>query len=100
MDLGQNRGQGCPRVKPPPSAVQEAGKVTREIPRGRLDRRGQGLSLNINDAVEWEDQIHTFESGRLQITLTDGSLLSVGSHSEMKVARHAGDTQQTQMTWE
>ena len=71
--------------------------MTREIPRGRLDRRGQTLPLNLNDPVEWNDQIHTFQSGRLQITLSDGSLLSVGSHSEMKIVRHDAQAQQTDL---
>ena len=79
------------------SSAQEAGKVTRQIPRGSRDRGGRNLPLTLNDPVEWNDQIHTFESGRLQITLIDGSLLSVGSHSEMKIVRHAADTQQTQI---
>ena len=80
-----------------PGMGREAGKVTREIPRGTLDRRGQTLPLNLNDPVEWNDQIHTFQLGRLQITLSDGSLLSVGSHSEMKIVRHDAQAQQTDL---
>ena len=96
LEVGGKPYEGQPQSGQQSSA-QEAGKVTREIPRGRLDRRGQVLPLTLNDPVEWNDQIHTFESGRLQITLLDGSLLSVGSRSEMKIVRHAADTQQTQI---
>ncbi len=73
----------------------EAGKVTREVPKGTVDRQGKTLPLVVNDPVDWNDDIKTQDKGRLQITLTDGSVLSVGSRSEMKIVKHDAQTQQT-----
>ncbi len=73
----------------------EAGKVTREVPHGTVDRQGKTLPLVVNDPVDWNDDVKTQEKGRLQITLTDGSVLSVGSRSEMKIIKHDPQTQQT-----
>jgi len=73
----------------------EAGKVTREVPRGTVERQGKDLPLVTNDPVDWNDVVRTQDKGRLQITLTDGSLLSVGSRSEMTIVKHDPETQQT-----
>ncbi|MGA7409954.1 MAG: FecR family protein [Bryobacteraceae bacterium] len=74
---------------------QEAGKVTREVPKGTVERQGKDSPLVTNDPVDWNDVVRTQEKGRLQITLTDGSMLSVGSRSEMKIVKHDADAQQT-----
>lgn len=73
----------------------EAGKVTREVPRGTVDRQGKVLPLVLNDPVVWNDTVHTQDRGRLMITLTDGSVLSVGSRSEMKIVKVDAGAQQT-----
>lgn len=41
--------------------------------------------------------VRTQDKGRLQITLTDGSMLSVGSRSEMTIVKHDAQTQQTEI---
>ena len=48
----------------------EAGKVTREVPHGTVDRQGKTLPLVVNDPIDWNDDIKTQDKGRLQITLT------------------------------
>lgn len=73
----------------------EAGKVTREVPKGSVERQGKDLPLVTNDPVDWNDVVRTQEKGRLQITLTDGSVLSVGSRSEMTIIKQDADSQQT-----
>ncbi len=73
----------------------EAGKVTREVPKGTVDRQGKNLPLVTNDPVDWNDIVRTMDKGRLQITLTDGSVLSVGSRSEMTIVKHDAEAQQT-----
>jgi hypothetical protein len=73
----------------------EAGKVTREVPHGTVDRQGKELPLALNDPVDWNDDVKTQDKGRLQITLTDGSVLSVGSRSEIKIVKHDAQAQQT-----
>ena len=79
----------------PAAASGDAGKISREIPRGTLTRGTQTLPLNQNDPVKWNDSVHTLDSGRLQITLIDGSVLSVGSRSQMTIIKHDPDSQQT-----
>lgn len=73
----------------------EAGRVTREVPKGTVDRQGKTLPLVMNDPIDWNDDVKTQDKGRLMITLTDGSVLSVGSRSEMKIVKHDAQTQQT-----
>ena len=75
----------------------EAGRVTREVPKGTVQRQGAGQELPLmqNDPVQWNDVVHTQERGRLQITLVDGSVLSVGSRSEMRVLKADPEAQQT-----
>lgn len=72
-----------------------AGKVTREVPKGTVERQGQQSPLVVNDPVDWDDTVHTQDKGRLQITLKDGSVLSVGSRSEMKIVKADAEKQQT-----
>ena len=73
----------------------EAGKVTKEVPKGSVERQGKALPLVTNDPVDWNDVVRTQDKGRLQITLTDGSVLTVGSRSEMTIVKHDADAQQT-----
>ena len=81
---------------PAGSTVTVAGKVTREVPQGTIQRQGgTEMPLAQNDSVAWNDTVHTQNKGRLQITLTDGSVLSVGSRSEMKIVKADPATQQT-----
>ncbi len=72
-----------------------AGKVTREVPKGTIDRQGKELPLSLNDPVNWNETVHTENRGRLQITLNDGSVLSVGSRSQMKIVKSDAQNQQT-----
>ena len=73
------------------SSGQLAGTVT------ALDqvatRNGAGLS--IRDQVQWNDQLQTNNTGRLRLNLRDGSILSLGSNSQMRVIQHNATTQQT-----
>ncbi len=75
----------------------EAGKVTKEVPRGTVQREGKELPLELSSPVDWNDIVRTQDKGRLQITLTDGSLLSVGSRSEMTIVKHDAQAQQTEI---
>ena len=73
------------------SSGQLAGSVT------ALDqaatRNGSGLS--VRDQVQWNDQLQTNNTGRLRLNLRDGSILSLGSNSQMRVVQHNAATQQT-----
>lgn len=64
---------------------------------GALDpaatRNGGGI--NIRDQVQWNDLLETNASGRMRVNLRDGSLLSLGSNSQMRVVQHNAAAQQT-----
>jgi uncharacterized protein YkwD len=51
--------------------------------------------LAINDALQWNDTLHTDAKGRLRAGLTDGSILSLGSNSQLQVVQHDAKSQQT-----
>ena len=87
---------GVPILLHAQTAPIEAGKVTREVPQGSVQRQGKTeMPLVLNDPVDWNDTVHTQNKGRLQITLKDGSVLSVGSRSEMRVVKADPVAQQT-----
>jgi len=54
-----------------------------------------GAGLNVRDQVQWNDQLQTNNTGRLRLNLRDGSILSLGSNSQMRVVQHDAITQQT-----
>lgn len=64
---------------------------------GALDpaatRNGRGVSLR--DQVQWNDLLQTNLSGRLRVNLRDGSILSLGSSSQLRVVQHNPVAQQT-----
>src|SRR6266852_4556518 len=63
-----------------------AGEVRAVLPVGRILRDG---------AVFWQDIAQTARSGRLRIGLLDGSILNVGSESQMQILQHDPQTQNT-----
>lgn len=54
-----------------------------------------GAGLNVHDQVQWNDQLQTNNTGRLRLNLRDGSILSVGANSQMRVIQHNAAAQQT-----
>ena len=107
--LAEIRSQGAPvflhsgqsaRVEASPEGNgQVAGKVNKEIPSGMIEREGQTqeLPMSLNEVVNWNDLIHTLETGRAQITLLDGSTLNVGARSKIKIIKHDPQAQQTEI---
>ena len=75
------------------SADQTAGEVKALIP--AASRNAQ--SVKVKDSLAWNDLLQTNAQGRLRAGLTDGSILSLGSNSELKVVQHDATTQQTSM---
>jgi hypothetical protein len=49
------------------------------------------------DDVYWQDVIRTEKGGRARITLSDQSILSVGSQAELHIIKHDAKSQQTQL---
>jgi len=49
----------------------------------------------VKDDLSWNDLLKTEQKGRLRAGLTDGSILSLGSNSELRVVQHDAASQQT-----
>ena len=83
----------------PQGGGQQAGKVAAEIPHGFVQRVGQTSEtpLNLNDAVNWNDEVRTHNTGRVRIELLDGSTMNVGARSTMRVVKHDPQSQQTEI---
>ena len=73
------------------SGDQLAGSV------GALDPAAtrNGAGLNLRDQVQWNDLLETNSAGRLRLNLRDGSILSLGSNTQMRVVQHNPAAQQT-----
>src|SRR5690349_14408869 len=73
------------------SAPQQAGDLSALVPAASRN----GATANLRDSVFWNDTLKTDKSGRLRVALRDGSNLSLGSDSELKVVQHDPVSQQT-----
>ena len=74
-----------------PAGDQPAGEVKALIP----DASRNAHPLAVKDTLQWNDLLKTDAKGRLRVGLTDGSILSLGSNSELKVVQHDASAQQT-----
>ena len=74
-----------------PAGDQTAGEVKALIP--NASRNAQPLA--VKDSLQWNDLLQTNAKGRLRAGLTDGSILSLGSNSQLKVVQHDASSQQT-----
>jgi len=82
-----------PAMGEPQAAGQHAGEITALIP--AATRNAQ--TAKANEQLDWNDLLQTAHSGRLRVGLTDGSILSLGSESELRVVQHDAATQQTSL---
>jgi ferric-dicitrate binding protein FerR (iron transport regulator) len=82
-----------PGMAEPQGGTQRAGQVDAIIP--AATRNAQ--PTKVKDEIDWNDLLKTAHSGRLRAGLTDGSILSVGSDSELRVIQHNADSQQTSL---
>ena len=74
-------------------ATEHAGEIDALIPAAM--RNGQ--TAKVKDDLQWSDLLKTEHNGRVRAGLTDGSILSVGSNSELRVVQHDGSSQQTSL---
>jgi len=81
----------------PQSAAQRAGEVSRVIPAVNIARSGKTITASAKTSVDWLDLVSTQVNARARIALDDGSVLSVGSESSMKVVKHDAAAQQTEL---
>jgi hypothetical protein len=77
----------------PQGGAQRAGQIDALIP--AATRNDQ--TAKAKDEVDWNDMLKTAHSGRVRASLTDGSILSVGSDSQLRVVQHDAASQQTSL---
>jgi len=75
----------------PPQANQRAGEISALIPSAERNSK----PTKAKDDVDWNDLLRTQHTGRLRAVLGDGSTLSMGSDTEMRVVQHDAKSQQT-----
>ena len=73
--------------------AQRAGAVSAVRPEATRN----AVVVKAKDAVNWNDLMKTDTAGRMRLGLDDGSILSVGSASELRVVKHDAKLQQTQL---
>ena len=87
---------GAPK-KPVPG--QKAGNVSALLPVTKIvrgvGRAAVATEAKKGDELVWNDLVRTEKGGRARITLTDQSILSVGSQAELRIVRHDARSRQT-----
>jgi hypothetical protein len=76
-----------------PTDSQTAGEVKALIPAAWRNSQ----PVKVKDGLAWNDLLQTSDQGRLRAGLTDGSILSLGSNSALRVVQHDAVSQQTSM---
>lgn len=87
----------APLLLAQPQAPPAAGKITTLIPVGNVTREAKTLAGARDMAVLWGDLITTERGGRVRVRLDDGSILSVGSQSQLRIEKHDAQAQSTQL---
>jgi hypothetical protein len=82
-----------PALCAPPVAGQRAGQINALIPAVTKNEQ----ATKAKDELDWNDLLKTAASGRVRAGLDDGSILSVGSNSELRVLQHDAVSQQTSL---
>jgi hypothetical protein len=76
---------------------QTAGKITAMLPVVNVVRGPQQVAASTNLPVFWGDTVNTGHLARARVSLTDGSILSVGSDSNLTIVKHDATEQQTDL---
>lgn len=87
-------------VMPVDLAAQQApsaGKITTVLPVVNVIRGQQQIPAAVNAQVFWGDTINTGHLARARVVLDDGSVLSVGSDSNLMIGKHDPAAQQTDL---
>jgi len=88
---------GQPTQATQATQLQHAGKLTAVLPVVNVVRGPQQTPASTSEAVYWGDVINTGHLARARVALDDGSVLSVGSDSNLTVTKHDGGAQQTEL---
>jgi len=84
---------GLPAVAQPGNNNQVAGQINALIP--AATRNSQ--TAKVKEELNWNDLLKTEKTGRVRAGLKDGSILSVGSDSELRIVQHDSVSQQTEL---
>ncbi|MFZ0085062.1 MAG: FecR family protein [Candidatus Acidiferrales bacterium] len=76
---------------------QHAGRITAVLPIVNVIRGPQQTPASTSEEVFWGDIINTGHLARARVSLDDGSVLSVGSDSNLTVTKHDAASQQTDL---
>jgi ferric-dicitrate binding protein FerR (iron transport regulator) len=79
----------------PTASAQTAGRVGRLLPAGFVTHENATAEAKVAGPVFWNDFLRTNEQGRMRVDLEDGSLLTVGAKSELRVVKHDAASQQS-----
>ncbi|HTR48625.1 MAG TPA: FecR domain-containing protein [Verrucomicrobiae bacterium] len=82
-----------PVLGDPQAAGQHAGQIEAMIPAASRNDK----PAKVKDELQWNDLLKTTKSGRVRAGLSDGSILSVGSDSQLRVVQHDAASQQTSL---
>jgi hypothetical protein len=82
-----------PVLGEPQAAAQQAGQISALIPAATRNAK----VAQVNEELDWNDLLKTAHTGRVRAGLTDGSILSVGTDSELRIVQHDGASQQTSL---
>jgi hypothetical protein len=82
-----------PVLGQPQAAGQQAGQIDAMIPAASVNSQ----TAQVKEPLQWNDLLATAPSGRVRAGLTDGSLLSLGSNSELRIVQHDAASQQTSL---
>jgi len=82
-----------PMLGEPQSAAQQAGQIGALIPAATRNTQ----TAKVNEELDWNDLLKTAHNGRLRANLADGSILSLGSDSELRIVQHDAASQQTSL---
>ena len=72
---------------------QNAGQISALIPSASRN----SMPAKVKDDLVWNDLLKTEQKGRVRASLADGSILSLGSNSELRVVQHDAASQQTSL---
>jgi len=82
-----------PVLGEPQSAAEQAGQIGALIPAATRNTQ----TAKVNEELDWNDLLKTAHNGRLRANLMDGSILSLGSDSELRIVQHDAASQQTSL---
>jgi ferric-dicitrate binding protein FerR (iron transport regulator) len=82
-----------PAMPQPQTSNQPAGQINAMIP--AATRNSQ--PAKVKEGLSWNDLLKTEHNGRVRAGLNDGSILSLGSDSELRIVQHDSASQQTSL---